>query len=166
MNARQAMDAANSAEVEVALIQIDHPDLDAPVRLSTDPTDRLSVDPLRYGTRSSWLGATDPFLFVLASAEVPGDQEDAPAAANIVLENVTNDIAATLRQVSTRATVHLAVVLASSPDQVEVEFRDMSLVGADGDAGEIRLSLTRAPIEAETVPMDRFSRDRFLGLFR
>lgn len=169
LNARRAGQDASTAEVEVALFQIEHPLLSDPVRLSTDPTERLADEPLSYGTRSAWLGAdpaTEPFLFVLASAELPGDQEDAPAAASIILANVSRDLASVLRSFTTRATVHLAVVLASSPDVVEVEYRDLRLVAVEGTAAEITLRISRAPIEDESVPMDRFTRDRFPGLFR
>ncbi|WPY94672.1 hypothetical protein T8T21_00670 [Limimaricola variabilis] len=170
LNARTAFAASTTAEVEVALIMIEHPSLAAPVRLSTDPTERIATEPeLMYGTRSAWMGSdplTEPFLFVLASAEVPGDLEDAPAAARIVFDNVSSDQAAVLRSFTDLATVHLAVVLASSPDLVEVEYRGMQLVSAEGNAGEISIEISRAPIEEEAVPMDRFTKDRFPGLYR
>lgn len=169
LNARTADLGQTTAEVEVALFMITHPQLAKPIRLSTDPTERLSDDPLMYGTRSSWMGSnptTQPFLFVLASAQLPSDLEDAPAAATIVLENVDNDIALLLRSFTDRPTAHMAVVLASSPDLVELEYRGLRIVGSDGTAGEVTLALSRAPIEDETVPMDRFTKDRFPGLFR
>lgn len=169
LNARTAHDAASSAEVEVALFSIEHAALDAPIRLSTDPTERLTTDPLAYGTRSTWDDAdpaAEPYLFVLATAQMPGDEEDAPSAATIVLDNVDADIAALLRSFTDRATIHMAVVLASSPDLVEVEYRDLKIVAADGTAAEVSLSISRAPIEEETVPMDRFTKGRFPGIFR
>lgn len=169
LNARAAWDANSTGEIEVALFLIEHPLLAEPVRLSTDPTSRLSTEPLAYGTRSTWMGSdplTEPFLFVLASAELPSDQADTPTAAAIVLENVTNEIAHVLRSFTDRATVHMAVVLASSPDLVEAEFRGLKIISAEGDAGEVTLSISRAPIEDETVPVDRFTKDRFPGLHR
>ncbi|MDX8354362.1 hypothetical protein [Cognatiyoonia sp. IB215182] len=169
MNARTALDAATSSEVEVVLIQIDHPDLPTPIRLSTDPTERISTDPLIYGTRSTWLGAnpaTEPFLFMLMAADIPGDLEDAPAAATFVLENVSQDITAVLRSFIDRPSVQLAVVLASSPDVIEVEYRGMVMISSDGAVGEVSIQVSRAPIEDENVPMDRFTKDRFPGLFR
>ena len=57
-------------------------------------------------------------------------------------------------------------VPASSPDLVEIEYRGMQLVSAEGNAGEISIEISRAPIEEEAVPMDRFTKDRFPGLFR
>lgn len=169
LNARTAFDAAKTDEVEIVLIHITHPDLAAPIRLSTDPTERLSSDPLLYGTRSTWLESdplTEPFLFVLASAEIPGDLEDAPAAATIVLDTIGPDTTALLRSFNDRPHVNLAVVLRSSPDLAEVEFRGMVMLGSEGAVGEVTLSISRAPIEDETVPMDRFTKDRFPGLFR
>jgi hypothetical protein len=152
----------------VALFIIEHSLLDAPIRLSTDPTERVSIDPLMYGTRSGWMGsdpATEPYLFVLASTEVPSDKEDAPAAATLVLENVNNDIAVLLRSFGDLATIHMAVVLAASPDVIEVEYRNLKIISANGTAAQVSLSISRTPIEDEATPMDRFTKDRFPGLF-
>tara|TARA_B100000378_G_scaffold207273_1_gene170431 strand:- start:412 stop:936 length:525 start_codon:yes stop_codon:yes gene_type:complete len=168
-NARTAFDAETGGDIEVALFVFEHALLPQPIRLSTDPTERLSTEPYMLGTRSNWSGAnpvTDPYLFVLASAEVPGDMEDAPASATLVLENVDNEIASVLRSFVDYATVHMAVVLAGSPNLVEVEYRDMKLVSADGDSGEVRIAIGRHPIEDERVPMDRFTKDRFPGIYR
>lgn len=169
LNARTAHDAASTAEVEVVLFTFEHATLSAPVRLSTDPTERLSTEPLAYGTRSAWLDAdpaTEPYLFVLASAALPDDIEDSPAAAEIVLDNVDVGIAEALRSITNRATAHMAIVLASTPDVIEAEFRDLRLIAADGDADRVSLHLSRLPIEEESVPMDRFTKQRFPGLFR
>ncbi len=168
LNARVAFDAQTTAETEVALFVFEHESLAAPLRLSTDPTERLSTEPLMYGTRSTWDGAdpqTDPYLFVLMSAELPGDLEDAPATSTIVLENVDNDIASVLRSFTNMATVHMAVVLASSPDLIEIEYRGMKLLSSEGNADEVRLMIGRRPIEEENVPMDRPTKQRFPGLY-
>lgn len=169
LNARLLATQTYSSEIEVVLFCFEHDALDAPIRISTDPTERLTSDPLTYGTRSTWSDAdpvTEPYYYVVASAELPSDLEDAPSAASLVLENVSRDMVALLRSFTGRAKVHMAVVLASSPDVVEVEYRDLKLVSADGDAGEITLQISRAPIEEESVPMDRFTKDRFPGLYR
>ncbi len=169
LNARDAFEAQSTREIELALFVIEHPSLDAPIRLSTDPTERLSIEPLMYGTRSSWMGAdpaTDPYLFVLASTDVPSDLEDAPASATFVLENVDNEIAAILRSFVDRPTVHMAVVLASSPNTPELEYHGLVMTGSEGDAGEVSVSISRQPIEDESAQMDRFTKDRFPGCFR
>ncbi|WP_164658601.1 hypothetical protein [Tropicibacter sp. Alg240-R139] len=168
LNARNASQDIHSGEVEVALFSIEHPSLETPVRLSTDPTERISDAPMMYATRSRLFGAdpqVEPYLFVLASAEVPSDLEDAPAAGSIVLSNVDNRIAEQLRSFTDRPVVHMAVVLASSPDLAEVEYRDLRMMSADGDAGEVRIQISRAMIEEETIPQFRFTKHRFPGLF-
>ena len=166
---RQSFEEGSTAEVQVALFHIEHAAMDVPVRLSTDPTERLSEDPLCYGTRSAFNGANplyQPFQFVLVSALLPGDQENAPAEAALVLENVTKGIADELQSVTSPATVHMAVVLASSPDHIEAEYRDLLLTRAEGTASDITLYLSRLPIEAESFPAGRMGRQRFPGLFR
>lgn len=169
LNARLALDAEASAEIHVVLLQIEHPALEAPIRLSTDNADRISSEPLLYGTRSRWRGADparEPFLWVVASALLPSDLEDAPAAATIVLDNLDNRMAALLRSFTRAATLHMAVVLASSPDLIEAEWSDLTLVSAEIAAGEISLSFSREEIELEPFPAGRLTRDRFPGLHR
>jgi len=166
LNARLAADAQGSAEIEVVLFRITHPDLGAPIRLSTDPTERLSIDPLRYGTRSSWLTEDgSPYLFVLVSALVPDDKADAPATARLSFANVDNSIAALLRGFTTPAVVDMAVVLAASPDLVEFEQRGLDLVSAEGADDLVTLSLSRDRLTAEPWPSGKMTRSRFPGLW-
>ena len=169
LNARRAMEAASTDEVEVVLLQFEHPALEAPIRLTTDRTERISIEPLIYGTRSTWNGAdpaSEPYLFVVAAAELPSDLEDAAPGGAIVLSNLEPGLGAQLRAVTGPASVHMAVVLASSPDLLEREFRDLLLVDVGGDAAEIRLTVSRRAITEELAPTDRFTKDRFPGLFR
>ena len=168
LNARQAHDAEANLEIEVVLIQIDHPDLEEPIRLSTDNADRLSADPIMYGTRSAWRGAnpvTEPFLWVIASAVLPGDQDDAPANAQIVLENIGTEMVGLVRSFTSPATISLAVVHAGSPDLIEAEWTDLQTVFAEINAGEIVLSISRDEVEQEAFPPGRTTRMNFPGLY-
>lgn len=168
LNARLAQEAEDSTELQVVLFRIDHPDLPAPIRLSTDNTERLASEPdVIYGTRSGWAGAdpvSEPYLWVIASALVPSDLEDTPAAGQIVLEALDREMVRLVRSFTSRATIAMAVVLAASPDLVEAEFTDMQILSADIDAGEIKLSFSRDEIENEPFPAGRMSRGRFPGL--
>lgn len=169
LNARLMQDAAASDEIYVALFEITHPDLPAPIRLSTDNKDRLSEDPLYYGTRSTWRGAdpiTEPYLWVVASALMPSDLEDAPASATLILENLDQRMAEVVLSFTEVATLHMACVLASSPDLVEAEFTDLSITAAEINAGEITLSISREEIELEYVPGGRMTTSTFPGLWR
>ncbi|WP_323036259.1 hypothetical protein [Pararhodobacter sp.] len=151
----------------MALILIEHPELEAPIRLSTDNTERLSTDPLMYGTRSSWRGSnpvTEPFLWIIASAVLPGDAEDAPASAQIALENLDAEMVQLVRSFTDPATISLAVVLAETPDLIEAEWTGLQLVSADITAGEIVLSISRDEVELEPFPPGRMTRLNFPGL--
>lgn len=167
LNARMALDAPASSEIYAALFEISHPDLSAPIRLSTDNTERLSAEPLYYGTRSTWRGAnpiTEPYLWVVASALLPSDLDDAPAAGTVVLEALDRAMVTMVRSVTTRPTIRMAVVLADSPSLIEQEWGEMQIMSADINAGEISLSFSREEIEAEYFPPGRTSRERFPGL--
>ncbi|ODN71169.1 hypothetical protein [Methylobrevis pamukkalensis] len=172
MNARRHHDEPYSDDLEVALFKFTHPALDMPIRLSTDPTDRLTTDPLTYGTRSAWrldpgeTILTRPFEFVLLDAILPDDDEETPAAAQIVMEVVARDQAKPLRETITRARVDMAIVLAGSPDVIEQQWLGLWLMTANGDAGQIELQISREPFHEEPHPARRMSRDAFPGLYR
>ncbi|MGO7015925.1 hypothetical protein [Rhizobium leguminosarum] len=169
LNARLAQDAQATDEIYCALFYITHPSLAKPIRISTDNTVRLSTEPLMYGTRSTWMGtnpAIDPFLWVVASTLLPSDLDDAPAAGNIILENVDNEIAILLRSFTDLATIHMAVVLAASPNLIEAEWRGLNIVSADIDAGEVMIAFNREDIGDEYFPGGRMTRERFPGLHK
>lgn len=167
LNARRSHDADWSDDADVALIRITHPDLDAPVRLSTDPgREPVSFEPLLYGIHSTWL--TDdgsPFLFALVNANPPGDADDGPQQASLTFSNVDNDIAKALRSFNDQATIDIGVVLAGSPDHVEAQFLGLKIVAASGEAEAVTLTISREPITAEPWPSGRMTRQRFPGLF-
>lgn len=169
LNARLMQDAPSSADVYVVLFEITHPDLEAPIRLSTDNADRISDEPLYYGTRSTWRGAnpvTEPYLWIVASTLLPSDLDDAPASATLILENLDQEMVKLVRSFTTPATVAIAVVLADTPDLVEAEWAGLQITSADIDAGAITLSISREEIELYFVPGGRMRATYFPGLHR
>lgn len=167
LNARLAQDDEASDDIEVVLIEIAHPDLDEPILLSTDNDERLSDEPLYYGTRSTWRSDRKrDYLWIVASTLLPSDLDDAPASAMIILENLDRRMAEIVRSFTDPATVHLAVILASSPDLVEAEYTDLLLTSAVINAGEITLSISREEIESEYMPGGRMTAQTFPGLHR
>lgn len=165
-NARLAADAESTDEVEVVLIKITHPLLDQPIRLSSDNTERLSTEPLSYGTRSTWLTEDgSPFLFILMGAQIPDETDEAAPAGNLVLANLDSDIAEVLTSTTVPALVSMALVLASSPNEIEHEFLDMQLRSAEGDGDEIVLSFAKEQVLSEKYPSDLMTKERFPGLY-
>lgn len=168
LNARFMTDAEALDVVELLLIEITHPDLSEPIRLSSDNTERLSDDPLIYGTRSTWRGAdplTEPFLFSVASIVPPSDQEDEPATAQLVIMNIDTSIAQLLQGLVGPMTANIALVFADNPNEPDEEWLDLELSTAEGDIERITLSFSREEIELEIFPAGRMTRQYFPGLF-
>ncbi|MER8964498.1 DUF1833 domain-containing protein [Mesorhizobium sp. M0808] len=167
LNARLAIDQVATDELEVVLVIIEHPLLETPVRLSSDNADRISVEPLMYGTCSNWrTNDGSAFLFVMLDALVPDEEDDAPAQASLVLEILDSDIADILTSTTVQATCHMAIALASSPDNVEAEWIGLLMTGADGDSGQVSLKFSMEPITEEPFPADRMTKERFPGLHK
>ncbi|MCW5711260.1 MAG: hypothetical protein KIT21_29135 [Shinella sp.] len=169
MNARLNQDAPASSDFEVVLFYITHPSLSTPYRFSTDNADELSVDPYIRGTRSTWMGsnpATEGFVGILASAVLPDDKDDAPATGQIAIALSDQALVTAVRSVTTVPTMHIAVVMASSPNSVEFEVRDLDIVSAEINGDEILLTFSRENIELEPCPAGRFTKDSFPGLHK
>lgn len=169
LSARQNQDAAAGGDFEVVLFYITHPDLSEPYRFSTDNADELSLDPYIRGTRSTWMGsnpATDGFVGILAEAVLPDDKDDALATGQIAIALSDQALVTAVRSVTTVPSIHLAVVMASSPNVVEYEVRDLDIVSAEINGDEILLTFSRENAELEPCPAGRFTKDAFPGLHK
>ncbi|BBE74367.1 hypothetical protein [Oharaeibacter diazotrophicus] len=166
--ARRSAEDAASDEVEVVLMRFSGGPLAEPVLLSTDPTARLADDPLTYGTRSRWQStAREDYLFVPARAVLPDDQDDQPPAASVMIDILDAAMVEPLRSFVERSVqVDVAVVLASSPDAVEAEWRGLWLLAVDGDAGMMTLTIGREDETGEPHSALRMTREIAPGLHR
>jgi len=159
---KAALLAERSSETIAALITIEHDDLDTPLRISTDPTQRITTDPLVYGTVSR----DETYYFLpIEELTLPEDAQDAPPAMRITFSNVSRDSITLLRSTTTPAKVTVEIVLASDPDQVETSFPDFDLTNADYDAAWVTLSLTLDALATEPFPAGSFTPASFPGLF-
>jgi hypothetical protein len=164
---RLAADAVSDTDIEIVLVKITHDALDGAIYLSSDPTQRLSVEPLIYGTRSAWNNSElIEYLFLPMSAILPGDEDDTPPSGSIVIEAATSQMASVLRSTLEQANVDMAVVLASDTNAIQYEVRDLKLVEHSIGTNDITLTVTRDPITAEPWPSQRMTRHRFPGLFK
>jgi uncharacterized protein DUF1833 len=162
LTARTAFNAERTDEVSVVLVTITHADLEEPIRLSSDPTVRLSDDPLRYGTRHQ--GAE--YEFVLVSAVLPDDREGQPIGVTLAFENVARDMASIARAVVTPAQADIVLVLASSPDEIEEAYTGLRAVRGTYDAARVTFEFSRQLATKKPWPAHRMTQNRFPGLFR
>lgn len=162
LSARASFNSESTADEPIVLVKLTPVDGD-PQYLSSHPTQRLSVDPLIYGTISNG----QAYSFVLMSMAWPDDQEGTPPATTIVFENIVENMADVARSVTpgTQADVEMSLVLSSAPDFVE-ETYVMKATGATYNASKVSLTLSREPIEAEPWPAQRMTKQRYPGQFR
>lgn len=158
----EAMNASESGEVLIWLMTISHPDLAEPLRISNDPTTRISDDPLTYATTSRG----NQFLFVPFRVTAPDEQDQAPPTAKIEVENIDRAMIGLIRSVtSPPPTITLELVMGSSLDTVEVTFPDFSIAKASYDAEKVSLDLALDNLAVEPYPAMTFDPSRFPGLF-
>ncbi|WP_430914066.1 DUF1833 family protein [Methylobacterium sp. sgz302541] len=158
---RAVLQAAQADEAAALLVIITHETLDEPVRLSSDPTVRISSEPYVLGTRHQGL----VYPFVLMSAVLPDDQERSPPKTTLAFENVDADMAKVLRSITSPAEVEMRIVLASTPDQIEARFTRLRATKGSYDANQVSLDISREPFTSEPMPAGRMTADRFPGLF-
>jgi len=150
-----------TGEIPVLLITISHPDLETVWRISTDNADLLDEEQQLRGTVSRG----HDFAFFPLKVSLPEEGDDASNVIQLTLDNVTREITPLLQSTLTPAQVTLEMVLASAPDDVEMEFPDFELVSADVDAGTAVLSLTVDTMASEPYPCDNFTPGAFGGLW-
>jgi len=158
---RTAANAEATGEILIFLVTVTHELLETPLRFSSDPTERLSVDPLVYGTSSRG----DTYSFLPLGLVLPDDSDGTPPAIKLTIDNVSRDMIPLLRSVSTPATVTVELVLASDPDTVEVAWPDFDLVNASYDAGQVSIDLAVNALATEPYPAGSFTPSGFPGMF-
>lgn len=161
LNFREAMFAQQTDEVPVVLLLIEHPDLDGPVRLSSDPTQRLQDSPPVYGTISQG----EEWLFLPFSLVWADEKEEAAPTQRLVIENIDRELIGLLRSTIEPALVQAFIVLSSALDVVEIEGAPFELTNVDYSAQTITMSLNIDALAYEPFPSGSFTPAAFPGLF-
>lgn len=157
---RQAINAQESGEIPIFLVTIQHDDFDDVLRLSTDPTEIVSDVPLVYKTVSNG----EDFIYLPMSVVLPDEREGAAPRSQIRISNVTQEVIALIRSVTTPAQAKIQLVLASALDNVEVESPWLDVIAATANAGDITVELGLNSMSTEMLPSDSFDPSAFPGL--
>lgn len=170
--AREAFNAAATEDTPIVLIKVSHADWDEPIYLASDWTVRTSLEPLKFGVVSN--GIT--YDFVVMSAVLPDDNDSSPAQAELVFATL-NDVAdaagidlqggivAAVRELVDAATVDMSVVLASSPDDVEIAYTGLLATRAAYPSDRVSVTLSREPMVTEPWPALRATKELMPNLF-
>lgn len=158
---REAAFAQETGEVLVCLLTVTHATMAEPIRLSSDATERLSTDPLTYGT----ISRGNPYLFLPFEFTLPQDRDDAPPRVEIVFDNVDNSLVGIFRAINDPLDILVEVVMASAPDLVETSLPKMRLANISYSASQISAALIVDGLVTEPFPSGNFNPGRFPALF-
>jgi len=161
LNLRQEMFAQESGEVLIFLLTISHASLTTPIRLTTDPTERKSTDPLVYRTMSRG----EEFLYAGVDITIPDEQDRSPPASKLTVENVTRGLVPLARSIATPPSIKIEVVAASDLDTVEMTWPALDMSNLQYDAGQLVFDLTMDSLVTEPYPSGSFNPASFRGLF-
>ena len=167
VNFRRAAYDPETGRFPIALITIDHDDLTTPIRISTDPTQRLTGEgyttdaDVVYGTISR--GKT--FIFCPVRLKLPDDTPEGPGEMQIEIDNVHQQYTETIREIHSPPTFNVELVLDDDPDTVEAQWPEYELRHVQYNESTITGTLKMESFTAEPFPAGSFTPAQFPGLF-
>lgn len=153
--------AQESDVVPILLVTVHDKNGQVAIRISSDPTQRLSTDPLTYGTESRGdLYVYLPFEFIL-----PQDRSDAPPRVDVVFDNIDRIFDPLFESIEGIPMIDLEIVTSLDPNYVERKFTNMILSNVTSSSGKIVATLVRNALDKEPYPAGRITPATFPGLF-
>lgn len=133
------------------------------IRLADGFTKTISSndDDIVYGVTSR----SQDYIFLPIEVTLPTEEEESAPRATITIHNVTRYLTPVIRSITTSINVKIEVVLASTPDTVEVSFEGLQLSGIQYDANTVTGTLTMDSFAQEPFPQHQFAPIWFPGLF-
>lgn len=159
--AKAGMFSQETDEFYIALATIAHPTFGI-YRFSSDPTVRISDDPLAYATFSRG-GQFDYLPFTLL---LPESTEQGHGNVMLSLSNIDRQLVPLIRTIPEGAMIKLELVLSSSLDTVELSLSDLEILHVGYPAEAINLTLGYQSLASEPFPFLSFSPNVVPGLFR
>ena len=150
-----------TSETVIGLFVFSHDDLAEPFYISTDPTERISSNPLLYATTSRG----NQYLFLPIRFTMPDDKTGSPPIVQLEMDNVNAEMIDILRSINSPLTVSLELVLASDPDTVEISFPSFQMADISVTEGQIVASLNVDALFNEPYPAYQMTPGTFPGLF-
>lgn len=160
----QAMFAPETDDYPILLLTITHDDLQEPIRVSSDPTQRVEEtdEKVVYGTVSR----QEQYVFFPFEMALPDDQEERAPRTRLIIDNVDREIVKAVRTAQGGAPrVQIEIVMASDPDTVEAELPDFDLRDVRYNVLTVEGDITLDSLAAEPFPAGSFDPARFPGLF-
>jgi hypothetical protein len=144
--------AAETDELYLALLQVDHTDLGTPLRFVNN-SDNVTSGGNVY--------TAFPF-----EVRMPDDTEDKEPTAELRIDNVSREIMDEVRSIASPPEMTLSVVLESSPNTIEWGPLVMDTRGVSYDANVITFRLAYSSFIREPFPYIAFDPVNFPGMFQ
>ena len=165
LNFREAAYAQETGRVLICLITIEHDDLSEPIRLSTDPTQRIeeytTASDVVYGT----ISREETFLFFPIRIGLPNETESGPGDMTLEIDNVHRTYVETIRSISSPPRIMVEMVLDNALDTVEATWPEFLLTNISYDSTIITGTLKLETLEREPFPSGTFTPSGFPGMF-
>ena len=145
-----SINAQSTDEVWLTLLTIDSDELAAPLRF--------------VNNNESLSSRGNVYMAFPFDIEFPGQDEENPGEARLVIDNIDGSIVNFIRNIVTPPAVTIEVVLASTPNSVEAAFANMTLRNVSYDAKTVSGLLKFEDIVVEPVTY-AMTPERFPGQF-
>ena len=132
-------------------------------RLADGFTERISEtdEDVVYGVKSNG----QDFIFLPMEISLPTEEEAQAPRCSITLHDVTHLITPLIRTIGSAPTIKMELVLAKSPDIVEIVFDGFYINSFTYSSDSVTANLSMVDLEREPFPMHSFTPRYFPGMF-
>ncbi len=151
---KAAMYAQQTGEVLLAMTTITHPSiLNGPLRVVND--------------LQNFVSSGNTYVALPFQITLPADGETGRPSLRLVIDNIDRSMVIAIRSIppSSPPTVQIDLVLASTPNVIEISFPNLTLRNVDYDQFVIQGDLALDEDDLEPIPYQSFTPQLFPGLF-
>jgi hypothetical protein len=165
LSSLQSMYALEADEYPIILISISREGEEEIIRMSSDPTERISEDPIGYGTVSEVSGEEQTYVYFPFELTLPQDDGSTIPKMRIAVPNISAEIVWWLRSKLTTPIVTVTIVSSVDLDTAIATFPDFEMGSFSGGTLSIQGDLSLSNLEREPFPSGSFCPSSFPGLF-
>jgi len=158
-NLRAALNAEETDQEIVCLLTISHPNFTEPMRVTDSPVTVFDDDVYGIDSRG------DRFIYIPFNFTMPDQNDTAVPTVRLSVENVSLEITEAFKKMTSPAICLFELVLASSPDTLEMVYEDLILRGGQGDVLYVSADVAADDVTRERYPADSYSPFLYPGLF-
>ena len=156
---KEALFAAQTSEVFIMLVTIDHSTLASPIRVTTDTMVDLGDNV--WGVTSNG----EDYIALPFELTWPNEDEDQSPVSKVKIDNISREIVTAIRSIDSPADFTVQIVTATDPDTVEAQLLGFQLKNVRYDAFIVEGDLTIEVFDQEPFPAGRMDPARFPGMY-